>query len=265
MVMVRGIEKFRDAFKEFAENYVIIGGTACDAALAGTIMRPRATDDIDMVLVVEKMTPEFALTFWRFIKEGGYRSGKRKRVDENLPVYELYRFENGHDGYPAKIELLSRHSDLLGEPSGFYLEPIPAGEDISSLSAIMMDEAYYNLTVGNSYVKDYVRYASPLALICLKAKAYVNLMAERAKGRNVNTKDIKKHRTDVLKLVATMAFDDPVPVENDVFETINRFIAGMHDLMDHTPQSLADALDSSIDDINAYLDVLGNAFVPLSR
>lgn len=90
-------------------------------------------------------------------------------------------------------------------------------------------------------------------------------MAERAKGRNVNTKDIKKHRTDVLKLVATMAFDDPVPVENDVLETINRFIAGMHDLMDHTPQSLADALDSSIDDINAYLDVLGNAFVPLSR
>ena len=69
-----------------------------------------------------------------------------------MPVYELYRFENGHDGYPAKIELLSRHSDLLGEPSGFHLEPIPAGEDISSLSAIMMDEAYYNLTVGNSYV-----------------------------------------------------------------------------------------------------------------
>lgn len=76
MVMVRGIEKFRDAFKEFAENYVIIGGTACDAALAGTIMRPRATDDIDMVLVVEKMTPEFALTFGDSLKKVGIEAGK---------------------------------------------------------------------------------------------------------------------------------------------------------------------------------------------
>ena len=261
--MVKGIEKFREAFKDFTENYVIIGGTACEAALTGTIMRPRATDDIDMVLVVERLTPEFVETFWKFIKDGEYRSGKRKREEEKMPAYELFRFENGQVGYPVKIELLSRHSELLGEPSGFHLEPIPVGEDISSLSAIMMDEAYYNLTIENSYIKDSVRYASPLALICLKAKACLNLMAERKDGRNVNTKDIKKHRTDVLKLVATMALDEPVFVGKEIFETINRFTEEMRDLMERTPQSLTDALNSTIEDINAYLDVLGDAFKPL--
>ncbi len=66
--MVKGIDKFRKAFKDFSDNYVIIGGTACDVALSGSIMKPRATDDIDMILVVEKMTTEFANAFWRFIK-----------------------------------------------------------------------------------------------------------------------------------------------------------------------------------------------------
>ncbi|MBO4964868.1 MAG: DUF169 domain-containing protein [Muribaculaceae bacterium] len=31
--MVNGIETFREAFSDFADNYVIIGGTACDIIL----------------------------------------------------------------------------------------------------------------------------------------------------------------------------------------------------------------------------------------
>ncbi|RHJ82571.1 hypothetical protein [Parabacteroides sp. AM08-6] len=259
--MVKGIDKFRDTFKDFTDNYVIIGGTACDVALSRTIMKPRATDDIDMILIVENMTTEFAKVFWKFIKDGGYKIGKRKRGEEKTPTYELYRFEDGNEGYPVKIELLSRHSDILGKPSGFHLEPIPTGEDVSSLSAIMMDDGYYNLTIENSYIENSVRYASPLALICLKIKAYLNLTVERASGRQVNSKDIKKHRTDVLKLVATATFDESVIVDKDIFESIGKFVAEMRDLIDKTPQSLTDSLQSTADDINAYLDVLGDAFV----
>lgn len=63
--MVKGIDKFRDTFNDFTDNYVIIGGVACDVALSGTIMKPRATDDIDMILIVENMTTEFAKAFWK--------------------------------------------------------------------------------------------------------------------------------------------------------------------------------------------------------
>lgn len=68
-----GLDRFKEAFAEFSDNYVIIGGTACDIAMTGTAVRPRATHDIDMIVVVENMTPEFGKRFWDFIKEAGYR------------------------------------------------------------------------------------------------------------------------------------------------------------------------------------------------
>ena len=76
--MVVGLDKFKEAFADFKDNYVIIGGTACDIVLTDTDMRPRATDDIDMILVVEKMTKEYGDAFWQFIKDGEYKAGKRE-------------------------------------------------------------------------------------------------------------------------------------------------------------------------------------------
>ena len=51
---MEGLEKFREAFEAYSENYVIIGGTACDIAMTGTAVRPRATHDIDMIVIVER-------------------------------------------------------------------------------------------------------------------------------------------------------------------------------------------------------------------
>ena len=56
---MEGLEKFREAFAEFTNNYVVIGGTACDIAMTGTVVRPRATHDIDMIVIVENMTEAF--------------------------------------------------------------------------------------------------------------------------------------------------------------------------------------------------------------
>ena len=50
------LDKFKEAFADFSDNYVIIGGTACDIVMTGTVVRPRATHDIDMIVVVENMT-----------------------------------------------------------------------------------------------------------------------------------------------------------------------------------------------------------------
>lgn len=101
--MVKGLEKFREHFAGFEDNYVVIGGTACDIALQGTDMRPRATDDIDMILVMEKMPPEFGRRFWEFIVAGEYKTRQRKRGDkESAP--ELFRFINPKYGFPVQIE-----------------------------------------------------------------------------------------------------------------------------------------------------------------
>lgn len=119
---MEGLEKFREVFEEFAENYVIIGGTACSIVMTDTAVRPRATHDIDMIVIVEKMTPRFADRFWQFVREAGYRPERRKAIDDVMPKYELYRFLDGKPDYPAMIELLSRHPDVLGKPRGLVIE-----------------------------------------------------------------------------------------------------------------------------------------------
>ncbi len=256
--MVVGLDKFKEAFADFKDNYVIIGGTACDIVLSDTDMRPRATDDIDMILVVEKMTKEYGDAFWQFIKDGEYKAGKREK-DDKTPTYTLYRFTTEKEGYPVQIELLSRHSDILGEPSGFHIEPIPLSEDLSSLSAIMMDDDNYELTVANSAEQGGVRIATPTTLICLKARAYLNLLNDRANGKHVNSKDIKKHKTDVLKLIATASIPEPVAVPQSVYDSVMEYAESIEKEL--PSQSLQDALERDADAIQAFVDTLKESFV----
>ena len=253
--MVKGFETFREAMKPYKDHFVIIGGTACDIQLSGTTMIPRATIDIDIIVVVERLTRDFVNAFWHFIRNGNYRA--EKRVNQSgASVYALYRFtlQDESLNYPQKIELLSRHSDLLGEPSGFHIEPIPTDELHQSLSAIIMDDDYYDFTIRQSEEIDGLLVANNLALIVLKVNAYLNLNREREEGRRVNSKDIKKHRSDVLKLVAAGAYPEPVTVMPKIYDAIQRFVAESEDHM----QSLTNALGVDEDSIRTYLDILRN-------
>ena len=56
----------------------------------------------------------------------------------------------GSQAYPEMIELLSRHPDILGMPKGHVIEPLPIDDNVSSLSAIIMDDDYYRFTIEHS-------------------------------------------------------------------------------------------------------------------
>lgn len=254
--MVAGLDIFRERFARFSDNLVIIGGTACYEILSGTEMHPRATMDIDIVIIVENMTAEFARAFWAFIAEGGYRPGIRKDKN-NEPKYVLYSFDHGRAGYPVKVELLSRHNEIF--TSAAHTEPLPIDGDVSSLSTIILDEPYYNLTVRNSFVSDGLRFAAPLALMALKARAYLNLIADREAGKKINTKDILKHRNDVLKLTATLTVTDRAIVDTEIAGTIRNFADVL--LQSLPNQSLQDALRSSEAAIRMYLEALPTFYI----
>lgn len=256
--MVAGLGKFREAFSDFTDNYVVIGGTACDIALSGTNMKPRVTDDIDIILIVEKVTKEFGKAFWQFIRDGEYKAGKRKK-DSKVSTYTLYRFTTDKAGYPVQIELLSRHSDVLGDPSGFHIEPLPLSDGLSSLSAIMMDDDYYELTVTNSIVEDGLRVATPVALICLKTRAYLNLLGEKGAGRQINSKDIRKHKTDVLKLIATASIPEPVVIPKAVYDCVMEYATVIESEL--PSKSLQDALERDDETIQIFVDTLKESFI----
>lgn len=254
--MVGGLGKFREAFERFSDNFVIIGGTACDEVLSGTEMEPRATLDIDIVVIVENMSHDFAAAFWNFIREGRYRFGKRKNQD-GTPKYVLYSFDNGISGFPVKIEILARHNEVFEKAS--HIEPLPMDGDVSSLSSIILDEPYYDLTVGNSFISEGLRYASPVALMALKARAYLNLLFDKANGKEVNSKDINKHRNDIIKLAAITPGTEQAMVSEEVVETMREFT---NLLISSLPnQALQDSLKRNDIVLKSYIESISGHYI----
>jgi hypothetical protein len=82
--MVKGLNIFTEYFRDFAGNYVVIGGTACDMLVSEAGLVPRATKDIDIILLVEALTAEFVRQFWQFVQEGKYEKQERSTGDRNI-------------------------------------------------------------------------------------------------------------------------------------------------------------------------------------
>lgn len=230
---VKGLDRFKEYFLDFKDNYVIIGGTACSVILRNADMQPRATKDIDMILVVERMTPEFGRRFWEFIHDGDYEMRERKRDEGKEPVPELFRFyKPRNDGFPYQIELLSRQPEVLSVPEGFHLTPIPVGEDVSSLSAILMDEEFYHFALAHSTMEDELHVADTIGLICLKMKAYLNLSEQEPPA---HSSDIRKHMSDVFKLMASGYIAELVALSGAMKKDAAAFVAKMESLMPNQP------------------------------
>lgn len=68
--MVNGLMRWREYFSKDKEKYVLIGGAACNLLEEELEMPARATKDLDLVLVVEALTPDFGMRLWNFIEEG---------------------------------------------------------------------------------------------------------------------------------------------------------------------------------------------------
>lgn len=202
--MVRGLQKFKAFFCDFANNYVIIGGTACDIYEEQFAQTPRATKDLDIILIVEALSSEFVAKFWEFVRTGNYAT-RQKGEGKN----EYYRFMNPKDmAYPQQVELFSRSLGLINFPADARITPISVDEDLSSLSAILMNDDYYNFTIEHSIIEDGIHLASRESLICLKSKAYLDLAERKSSGEFIDSKQIEKHKKDILRLTAMFAPDE---------------------------------------------------------
>lgn len=70
------LQHFRDAMKDFSEDFILIGGNACALLFDSVGAEFRETADLDVVLVIEKWSNEFAATLDQYIEEFGY-TGRR--------------------------------------------------------------------------------------------------------------------------------------------------------------------------------------------
>lgn len=223
---MKGIDKIRQYLGKYKGNYVIIGGTACNLNLEEAALPGRATKDIDMIVVCEALTPEYLNSFWDFIKAGGYTAWQVKSENENHRYF--YRFINPSDqSFPAYIELFSRKPNAITLPLDAHIVHIPAPDYLSSFSAILMDDDYYNYAVSHAIELNGVQVIDRDALIILKIKAYLNNLLRKEAGQAVQSDDIEKHKRDAYRMVHTLTPQDHFIAKESMKDDIASFLQAL--------------------------------------
>ena len=217
--MVTGIHRFHEYFAAHEDQYVIVGGAACDLLFDSAGLRFRATRDIDMVLCVEVVDVAFARAFEAFLNAGGYQARERNGRKE------FYRFHNPTDpSFPYMIELFSRRPGTLDLSQGAVLTPIPVEDDVISLSAILLEDSYYEALQSATRELGGVKIIDETLLIPFKARAFLDLTARAQARMSVDSKNIRKHRNDVFRLVQLLRTGVPVALPEPIRGDVQRFV-----------------------------------------
>ena len=200
--MVRGLAIFQKWFEDFENQYVLIGGTAASITMSEAGLSFRGTKDLDIVLHVEILTPAFGQKFWAFVQAGGYQ--KKEGDSEQKPC--LYRFQKPlEEEFPYMLELFSRVPDGLSFVPPGHLTPIPIDEQISSLSAILLNDAYYKFVLtGRKNKHGMPSWVGEDRLIPLKALAWLEMTGRVRQGEVIDSRKINKHLTDIVQLSALL-------------------------------------------------------------
>jgi hypothetical protein len=217
---MRGLDRFRDFFSDFPDQYVLIGGAASHLAFDAAGLDFRATQDLDIVLIVEALTPEFMRRFHEFIEAGGYAQKEKAGGGK-----ELYRFgKPSDDTFPTMLELFSRQPHEILLPEEARLTPIPAEENGLSLSAMLLDDHYYEALQSWAEPANGITSLNPRMLIPFKAYAYLNLVETRSAGGRADSKHIRKHRNDVFNLLQLLDEGDRIELSAPLAADMKRFV-----------------------------------------
>ena len=128
------------------------------------------------------------------------------------------------------IELFSRKPDVLDLPNDAVLTPLPLDEELSSLSAILLDENYYNFIRTGIIKVDGIAVLDAIYLIPLKAKAWADLSEKKAANPDaVDSKDIKKHKNDIYRLSSLLTAEEQLSVPAEIYDDMQTFISFIGD------------------------------------
>ncbi len=218
--MVHGLEKFREYFGNHTNQYVFIGGTACDILMDELGAPFRATKDLDMVLIIEALDSSFGETFWQFIEDGGYEHRNKGRGKN-----QFYRFKDPKEkSFPKMIELFSKLPNAFEFSLDRKLIPIHIDESIISLSAILLNDDYYNLLLKGRQLVDGFSVIEMETIILFKIKAWLDMKERKEAGDDIDTKNIKKHKNDVFRLLANVSPTSRIECTNDIQNDVIQFI-----------------------------------------
>lgn len=242
-----GLTLFAEHFQPFTDKYRLIGGAAMWLLLDAAGLPVRTTKDLDIVLSIEVMDRDFGSAIWGFVRNGGYSVAQKSTGKRTY-----YRFVKPEEtGYPVMLEIFSRSPDGIELPETAQVTPVPISDEVSSLSAILLDESYYSFIHDNFDVIQGIPVVTEIGLIPMKAKAWIDLTNRKSAGERIDSRDIKKHRGDVFRLSQLVSPDATVTLPTHVKSDLSTFLfqvrgqitpdilmgAGLHQT---TPESACD-------------------------
>lgn len=218
--MVYGLDKFKEYFEDFTDQYVFIGGTACDILLRDAGASFRGTKDLDVVLIIEALNVSFGERFWKFIEDGGYVNRQKSSGKE-----QFYRFENPtKNGFPIMVELFSRKTKEVVLNFNSHFVPIHIDESIISLSAILLNDVYYETLIGGKIITDGFSVLNIETIILFKIKAWLDLKSRKLEGAEIDGKNIKKHKNDIFRLLEHILPSSTMKVHSSIERDVKDFL-----------------------------------------
>ncbi|PMM41198.1 hypothetical protein [Vibrio splendidus] len=204
------LQHFRDAMKDFSEDYILIGGNACALFFDSVGAKFRETADLDIVLVIENWSAEFAKALDQYIVEGGYRGRRFTRGDDtgksSVHRFQINKEHPRFDEIPSEIELFSRCPDGITLEVDEHLVPIEPVDGVSNFSAILFNDDYYAHLKGNTVIVEGIQIPNLKCLTALKASAWINNRDLFGKKKINDIGTVHKHAFDICRLFAI--YDD---------------------------------------------------------
>lgn len=218
--MVRGLQLFKEHFATHLDQYVLIGGTACTIVMEDKERSFRATKDLDIVLCIETMNKQFLADFWEFIQKGRYQNRLRSNGKEIF-----YRFDSpSSSDYPIMIELFCRGTDMSKLSREMHVQHIKMDEATISLSAILLNDDYYQVIQAGKCNILGLPVVKASHLIPLKVRAWIDLKNKQKQGNQVDNKDIRKHKNDIIRIYELLSPKERVFLPEQVKQDMGQFI-----------------------------------------
>src|SRR5690606_19657656 len=133
---------------------------------------------------------------------------------------------------PAMLEFFAREPGFVPLADGATLTPVPIDEAVESLSAILLDQDYYQLIHTKKRMLSGVPVVSDHCLIPLKARAWLDLRERKARGEDVDGKNITKHRNDILRLAQLLTPQTRIELPESIAVDMRRFIVAVEAELD---------------------------------
>lgn len=251
--MVNGLDRFRQYFAPYIDQYVLIGGTACTVVMQEAGLDFRATKDLDIVLYVEALHEGFVKAFWQFVKQGGYQN---KQHSTSKEIFYRFSSPNNRD-YPPMLELFSRVPNGIKLSGQGHLTPIPLDGEIASLSAILLNEDYYHFIHSGKLKINDLPILRAFHLIPIKARAHIDLMNRKKNGEKIDERDIRKHKNDVIRLFQLLSLDNRMRLPFSIQKDFSIFL----DNIKNGPSIDCKSLGLKQIDINAMIEILKEIYL----